>query len=198
NALQGLGQVLARTGKRDAAECYLTEAVALWDRIAAGTKGQPGPVADKARVRVTLADHLAGRGRPDLALPPYAHAAALTDGVVKEDPNVAARWQHRMFGLQSLVFDRDWRAAAEGADKLTTADLDPGAGCELARVWCRVARAAANDPGLSPDGRAAEAERAFVKAVALLERGKAAGVFRRPGLAPRCGADHDFVPLRDR
>ena len=51
---------------------------------------------------------------------------------------------------------------------------------------------------MSPDGRAAEAERAFAKAVALLERGKAAGVFRRPGLAPRFDADHDFDPIRDR
>ena len=175
-------------------EARFDEAIA---RLEGLTRRAFDPV-DLRDARRTLARALVGKGNLLNNAERHREAVAVWERLAKEDPNVAARWQHRMFVLQSLVFDRDWRAAAEGADKLTTPDLDPGAGCELARVWCRVARAAANDPGLSPDGRAAEAERAFVKAVALLERGKAAGVFRRPGLAPRFDADHDFDPIRDR
>jgi tetratricopeptide (TPR) repeat protein len=90
NALQCRGQMLERTGKAGAAECFLVESLAVRSRIVAGTKGQPNHVADAARGRLVLADHLAARGRTDLALPLYARAAAMAEEAAKASPG--ATW----------------------------------------------------------------------------------------------------------
>ena len=290
NALQCLGQMLDRTGKPDAGECYLIESLALRDRIAAGTKNQPGPVVDAARGRLVFAAHLTETGRPQFALGLLAQAAAMAEEGAKaspslaihavaaaetaaalaealrkngqfaraeplfdraigrmeellrrhldlmegrharrilaealvgkgnllnstqrhrdaiavwerlasDDPNPQARVRHRIFALQSLVFLRDWKAAAAGAEKIVADEIPPGACCELARVWCRIAKAAADAPDLDPADRAAEVEKAFDRAVGLLEKGKAGGAFGRAEVIQAFASDRDFDPVRDR
>jgi tetratricopeptide (TPR) repeat protein len=290
NALQSLGQMLDRTGKRDAGECYLVESMALRDRIVAGTKNQSGYVAEAARGRIVLADHLTDRGRLDIALSLYDRAAAMADAAVKASPGalgivlasaeantaraealrkvkdfrraeplfdkaigqteeltrqqldvVTARtvrdalvkalvgranllnnvnrhkeaaalwsrlaeedrspdgkWRHRTCVLFSHLFDGNRAAAIAGAEKLAAGELPDWVCCDLARVWCWSAELALGDPGLAPDNRSAEIERAFSRAVVMLERAKAAGLFRDPAKAQRFDNDREFDAIRDR
>jgi tetratricopeptide (TPR) repeat protein len=116
----------------------------------------------------------------------------------EEDPNEGMRPNHRLCVLYSLVYAGDWRAAATGADKLSGPDAAPGFLADLARVWCRISKAAAADEGLSPDERNAEAEKAVKKAVRCLERARAGGVFKKPGAVEFFDGERDYDPVRNK
>jgi len=68
----------------------------------------------------------------------------------------------------------------------------------LAKVWCRVAKLAAEDMKLTDADRKAESEKAYEKALHCLEKAKKAGMFKEPGPLKFYDSTKEFDPIRDK
>ena len=69
---------------------------------------------------------------------------------------------------------------------------------ELARVWCLISKHAGDDADLQPADRLALSQKAIDTAVALLERGRAAGLFKEDRFIRLFDTNPDFAPVRDK
>lgn len=128
----------------------------------------------------------------------HREAASEWERLAKADPNERKRPNHQLFVLQSLMFAGNWREAAQGAARLSTGEPSPALLADVARVWCRISRAAANAPDLSPGERRGEAEWAVANAVWCLEEAKKGGVFRTAGSIQVFETERDYDPVRDK
>ena len=95
-----------------------------------------------------------------------------------EDPDTRFRNRHELYTLQSHLYARDWKPAVAGAELQMKRELPGWLWLDLARVWCIAAQQAGDEADLEPAERLAQSEAAVNKAVACLEKARAAGEFK--------------------
>lgn len=128
------------------------------------------------------------------------HREAATEWarLAAEDPDPRFRNRHELYALQSYLYARDWRPAVAGAERQMARELPGWMWLDLARVWCLAARQAGDDAELDPAERLARSEDAINKAVACLERARAAGEFKNAVQLNWFRANREFDPTRGR
>jgi tetratricopeptide (TPR) repeat protein len=163
--------------------------LAVLERVLGQTAGTPA--SREAWVNAATA-----RGHLLNQIGRHRTAAAAWAELADRDPDAKGRARAAIFVSQSLLFADDWRAAATHAETLAGKELPGWAWYDVARVWCLVIRRVAADPTLTPTDRAAEAGRAVERAVAALERAKAAGLFRDPHFVRLLESSPEMEPAR--
>jgi tetratricopeptide (TPR) repeat protein len=128
----------------------------------------------------------------------HREAAAEWAKLAARDPDPEYRWRAELFVLQSLVFAGDWKAAASGAEALAKKPIPSWMCYETARVWCNISRQAGEDAELAPADRMTESRKAVDRAVALLERGRTAGLFKDERFVRLVETHPDLTPVRGR
>ena len=161
------GDTLRQAGELATAEAHFNRAMALLDDPLRQNPRATKLTAAWVRAATGHAHVLNGTERHREAVAAWRRLAA-------RDPNAESRAQAELFVLQSLLVARDWQAAAAGADALAKRDVPDWMWYELALVWCKIGRLAGADEALS------EAEKAAAKTIGVLEKGRAAGLFKNP------------------
>jgi serine/threonine protein kinase/tetratricopeptide (TPR) repeat protein len=167
----------------------------LFDRAVGACEGLLRSPAEGPRARELWAKAATGRAHLYNQTGRHRDAAREWGRLAQDDPNPENRLRHGLFVLQSLVFAGDWRAAAAGAEKLDAGDRAGWYWTDLARVWCKLAAAARDDPALDT---AARSEEFAARAVGCLERAKAQGFFRSDRMARLVETDADYAVVRGR
>jgi hypothetical protein len=98
--------------------------------------------------------------------------------------------------MQSRLFAGDWKAASAAAETAMKKEQTGGMWLEIARVWCLAIRRIDLDPNLTPADKLRETEHAVGKAVACLEKAKAAGEFSTPESGKWLATSPEFAPVR--
>ncbi|MBN9119262.1 MAG: serine/threonine protein kinase [Planctomycetes bacterium] len=142
-----------------------------------------------------LAGATAGRAHLYNGTGRHRQAAAEWARLAVEDPDPRQRPKHELFVVQSLLFARDWMAAAAAADAQAR-NVPDWLALERARVWCLIAREIDADEGLAPADKLARGGAAVHKAVAYLERARAFGEFTSPDRVQWFTTHPDFAPAR--
>jgi tetratricopeptide (TPR) repeat protein len=188
------GELFRANSQFKPAETRYDRAIALCEQVLAK---KPTPAEARA-AKTTWAGAMTGRAHVYNMTQRHREAIEQWKRLAAEDPNEAKRPGHELFVLQSLVFAKDWRAAAAGAEKLAEGDRPANLLADVARVWCGVSLLAAEDEGLPPAERVYESERAIKKALTCLERAKAAGLFKNPVAVDYYDRQREFDPVRGR
>ena len=137
-----------------------------------------------------------GRAHLYNAIGRHREAAAEWAKLAVEDPESRLRPRHELFVMQSLLFAGDWKAATVAAEVATKKEQQGGMWLVIARIWCLAARQIEADPALTPANKLRESEQAVGKAVACLEKAKAAGEFATPERRRWLETNPEFAPVR--
>jgi len=173
-ALHWYGKAVRRLGKLLQREPRLTEA-----RLALGRT-----YSGRAEAYAMLKRHAE-------AVAQYSEALKLTEG--------PARNAVRMFRAMALAHSGDHARAAAEAEAVASANEGDGEALNaVAYIFVRAAHAAGRDESLTERNRARLAEQYAARAIALLAKAQATGLFNGASGVRRLMTDPRLAPLRDR
>jgi tetratricopeptide (TPR) repeat protein len=128
----------------------------------------------------------------------HREAAAEWVRLAKEDPDVRMRPRHELFAIQSLLFAGDWKAAQTAAEVQMKLPQPGWMWLDIGRVWCLVIRQIETDTGLTATEKSQTVDDAMQKAIACLEKAKAAGEFEVRENVAWFTNNLEFAPVRDK
>lgn len=128
----------------------------------------------------------------------HREAVAEWARLAKEDPDLRIRPRHELFAMQSLLFAGDWKAAQAAAETQMKKEQPGWMWIDLGRVWCLSIRQIETDQTMTPAEKLSASERAISKAVACLEKAKAAGEFASAERVKWFVNNSDFSAIHDK
>jgi serine/threonine-protein kinase len=172
--------------------------VVLREKLAKRAKA---PAADAFQLAIAyrqLAIYLEGVKKPDDAQIYLHKAIAIWDRALANCAD-SERTYLRLQRALAIVHSGDYKQAGEEAESLAGASPLPGAILyDLARAFALCSAAVERETTLTPSERDRLAQGNAQRAIAMLTRAKAAGLFKDPGQVAKLKVDADLDSLRKR